>query len=109
MSLLLLSVDGVDATQRSQIQTLIENESSDWWHRQRNLWIFESDEPPGVWRDRLTPVIHNPGASVLVVNLKPETVSRIAVRRVGGVSGLGVDWLYEKLGFRSSAPARKTN
>lgn len=70
----LISIDRASLYELDQVQDLIKNYASDWWHHHETVWVVGGGKA-SKWRDLIKPVLRSRISSVLVLRL-PEKESR---------------------------------
>ncbi len=93
----LISVDGANSTQLTLIHEAIKDAATAWWHQQTGVWIVESQEDVGFWRDLVKPFLRGVAGTALVVNLPVR-----AANRGWATSNLSGRWLMSEYGPSSS-------
>lgn len=72
----IISFDGINDTQRNQVQTRVERNAKKWFHRQKNVWIVESEGLTSAdWREQVKGFVDGVPGTVLIFEL-PELGSR---------------------------------
>jgi hypothetical protein len=66
---LAIIAEGVDSTQRRQIQAVVKANSPDWWHEMANVWIVEGGGTVADWYRRLEVVFGGNDANLLILSL----------------------------------------
>lgn len=89
----LISVDQANPTQIALIHQAVKKDAVAWWHQQTGVWIVETDDNVGTWRDRVTPFVRGLSGSVLVLRLPDE-----AKGRAWASNNLSANWLRSTYG-----------
>ncbi|MDP1721094.1 MAG: hypothetical protein Q8L08_08895 [Candidatus Nanopelagicaceae bacterium] len=71
----LISLDGVNETQRGQVQAQVEIFAISWWHQQQNIWIVQGGENTVFWRTRLQGFVTGAPGDLIILGL-PEHGNR---------------------------------
>lgn len=68
--------DGINDTQRSQIQAAVESKAGSWWHQMSDAWLVEGDLTPGGWLNLISVIVPHTPSQILIIGLPSKVMER---------------------------------